>query len=40
MASAFGTTSNSDFFSALKEMTPFQPESKALGGSKKVIRCC
>ena len=38
MASAFGTTSNSDFFSALKEMTPFQSESKALGGSKKVVK--
>ena len=38
MASALGTISNSDFFSALKEMTPFQPESKALGGSKKVVK--
>ena len=38
MASALGVTSNSDFFSALKEMTPFQSDSKALGGSKKIVK--
>ena len=38
MASALGTISNSDFFSALKEMTPFQSDSKALGGSKKIVK--
>ena len=38
MASALGVTSNSDFFSALKEMTPFKSDSKALGGSKKIVK--
>ena len=38
MASALGAISNSDFVSSLKEMTPFQSDSKALGGSKKIVK--
>ena len=39
MAAFDSTISNEDFFSALKDMgTPFKPESKALGGSEKVVK--
>ena len=39
MAAFDSTLSNEDFFSALNEMgTPFKPESKALGGSEKVVK--
>ena len=38
MAAFDSTISNSDFFSALKGMAPFKSESKALGGSKKIVK--
>ena len=39
MAAFDSTISNEDFFSALKDMgTPFKSESKALGGSEKVVK--
>ena len=38
MAAFDSTISNSDFFSALKGMTPFKSESKALGGSQKIVK--
>ena len=38
MAAFDSTISNSDFFSALKGMTPFKEDSKALGGSKKIVK--
>ena len=39
MAAFDSTISNEGFFSALKDMgTPFNPESKALGGSEKVVK--
>ena len=38
MALALGAISNSDLVSSLKEMTPFKSDSKALGGSKKIVK--